>query len=93
MGAPADDYVADFVQDVPKSYVLTLGWIMREVREGDPLDGPGVPVHGRDPVRGPRCGRHGPSRSASSTTAGSSGMVDRVQILTAIAGAESDEAG
>ncbi|HEY4752587.1 MAG TPA: glycine betaine/L-proline ABC transporter ATP-binding protein, partial [Candidatus Limnocylindrales bacterium] len=35
VGAPADDYVADFVQDVPKSYVLTLGWIMREARPDD----------------------------------------------------------
>jgi len=43
VGAPADDYVADFVQDVPKSYVLTLGWIMREVRPDDQLDGPEFP--------------------------------------------------
>ena len=43
VGAPADDYVADFVQDVPKSYVLTLGWIMREVRPEDALDGPEFP--------------------------------------------------
>ena len=43
VGAPADDYVADFVQDVPKSYVLTLGWIMREPRPEDPLDGPEFP--------------------------------------------------
>ncbi len=30
VGAPADDYVADFVSDVPKSHVLTLRWIMRD---------------------------------------------------------------
>lgn len=40
VGAPADDYVRDFVQDVPKSQVLTLRWIMRPVRPGDPVDGP-----------------------------------------------------
>jgi glycine betaine/proline transport system ATP-binding protein len=34
VGAPADDYVADFVRDVPRSDVLTVRWIMR-----DPVDG------------------------------------------------------
>ncbi|MEI7743346.1 MAG: glycine betaine/L-proline ABC transporter ATP-binding protein [Chloroflexota bacterium] len=87
VGAPADDYVADFVQDVPKSYVLTLGWIMREVRPEDPLDGPEFPsstiirsaVHvaaeTSRPIRVVDDGRL-------------VGMVDRVQILTAIAGVE-----
>src|SRR6476469_1736710 len=40
VGAPADDYVADFVRDVPKSHVLTLRWIMRQPRPEDALDGP-----------------------------------------------------
>ena len=30
VGAPADDYVRDFVSEVPKSHVLTLKWVMRE---------------------------------------------------------------
>ena len=30
VGAPADDYVRDFVSDVPKSHVLTLKWVMRD---------------------------------------------------------------
>jgi glycine betaine/proline transport system ATP-binding protein len=89
VGAPADDYVADFVQDVPKSYVLTLGWIMRDVRPEDPLDGPEFPkstiirtaVHvaaATDrPIRVIDDGRL-------------VGMVDRVQILAAIAGTEPD---
>ena len=29
VGAPADDYVKEFVSDVPKSHVLTLRWVMR----------------------------------------------------------------
>jgi glycine betaine/proline transport system ATP-binding protein len=37
---PADDYVRDFVRDVPRSHVLTLRWIMRPPRPDDPLDGP-----------------------------------------------------
>ncbi|MGP3956340.1 quaternary amine ABC transporter ATP-binding protein [Nonomuraea sp. 3N208] len=40
VGAPADDYVRDFVSDVPRSHVLTLRWIMREALPGEPLDGP-----------------------------------------------------
>ncbi|MFJ7336330.1 glycine betaine/L-proline ABC transporter ATP-binding protein [Streptomyces sp. NPDC101116] len=40
VGAPADDYVRDFVRDVPRGDVLTLRWIMRPVEPDDPLDGP-----------------------------------------------------
>ncbi|MGH8869189.1 MAG: quaternary amine ABC transporter ATP-binding protein [Actinomycetes bacterium] len=40
VGAPADDYVRDFVRDVPPADVLTLRWIMRPVRPDDELDGP-----------------------------------------------------
>ncbi len=32
VGAPADDYVRDFVRDVIRSHVLTLRWIMRPSR-------------------------------------------------------------
>ena len=90
VGAPADDYVADFVRDVPKSHVLTLQWIMREVRPDDPLDGPEFPP---DTV----------IRTAVHVAAATErpirvvddgqliGVVDRVQILTAIAGQDADE--
>ncbi|TYB67234.1 betaine/proline/choline family ABC transporter ATP-binding protein [Nonomuraea sp. PA05] len=44
VGAPADDYVADFVRDVPRSHVLTLRWISRAPEEGEPLDGPALPA-------------------------------------------------
>jgi glycine betaine/proline transport system ATP-binding protein len=43
VGAPADDYVADFVSDVPRSHVLTLAWLMRPATPDDPLDGPELP--------------------------------------------------
>ncbi|SDT46390.1 quaternary amine ABC transporter ATP-binding protein [Actinoplanes derwentensis] len=53
VGAPADDYVRDFVSDVPKANVLTLRWIMRDRRDGDTLDGPELSpdVVVRDAVR------------------------------------------
>jgi glycine betaine/proline transport system ATP-binding protein len=40
VGAPADDYVRDFVQEVPRSHVLTLRWVMRPPRPGDSMEGP-----------------------------------------------------
>jgi glycine betaine/proline transport system ATP-binding protein len=40
VGAPEDDYVADFVRDVPRAGVLTLKWIMRPPGPDDVLDGP-----------------------------------------------------
>jgi glycine betaine/proline transport system ATP-binding protein len=40
VGAPADDYVRDFVRDIPRSHVLTLRWVMRQPRPDDQLDGP-----------------------------------------------------
>ncbi len=43
VGAPADEYVRDFVSEVPKSHVLTLKWVMRQPEDGDALDGPELP--------------------------------------------------
>lgn len=40
IGAPADDYVRDFVREVPRAGVLTLRWIMRQPGPDDVLDGP-----------------------------------------------------
>jgi glycine betaine/proline transport system ATP-binding protein len=85
VGAPADDYVADFVRDVPKSHVLTLRWVMRDPTTDDALDGPSFPA---DTV----------IRTAVHVAAATDkpirvmdgdrvvGVVDRGQILTAIAG-------
>ncbi|BEP15566.1 glycine betaine/L-proline ABC transporter ATP-binding protein [Acidothermaceae bacterium B102] len=53
VGAPADDYVRDFVREVPRSHVLTLRWIMRVPAAGDDLSGPelGPDCLVRDAVR------------------------------------------
>ncbi|WP_211264298.1 glycine betaine/L-proline ABC transporter ATP-binding protein [Streptosporangium amethystogenes] len=42
VGAPVDDYVREFVRDVPRSHVLTTRWIMRPPRSDEPLDGPQI---------------------------------------------------
>jgi glycine betaine/proline transport system ATP-binding protein len=84
---PADDYVADFVHDIPKSHVLTLRWVMRPATAEDPVDGP---VFGPDTV----------IRNAVHAVVGSEkplrvmeggallGLVDRAHVLAAIAGDE-----
>ncbi len=53
IGAPADDYVRDFVREVPRAGVLTLRWIMRQPGPKDVLDGPelGPDVVVRDATR------------------------------------------
>ncbi len=82
---PADEYVEDFVRDIPKSHVLTLRWVMRAVTARDPVDGPVFPstavirtvVHAAaatdKPIRVVDDGRL-------------VGVVDRSQILEAVAG-------
>ncbi|WP_189244108.1 quaternary amine ABC transporter ATP-binding protein [Planobispora rosea] len=84
VGAPADDYVADFVRDVPRSGVLSLRWICRPPGAGEPLDGPALPAETiiRDAV---------PAAMESSRpirVIGDGemiGVVDRLDILAALA--------
>ena len=87
VGAPADDYVADFVRDVPKSHVLTLRWIMRDATADDPTDGPSFP-----PDAVIRSVIHAATESDRPIRVVEGdrlvGVVDRVQILAAIAGHE-----
>ena len=82
---PADDYVADFVRDVPKSHVLTLRWIMREAAADDPTDGP---AFGPDTLIRSVIHAATHSEKAIRVIDGNRlvGVVDRVQILNAIAG-------
>jgi len=40
VGSPANDYIADFVSEVPRSDVLTLKWIAEPVAPGTPSDAP-----------------------------------------------------
>jgi glycine betaine/proline transport system ATP-binding protein len=87
VGSPADEYVANFIRDVPRSNVLTLRWIMREPLPGEELDGPRLDVGTivRDAV---------PVLAASEKPVVALrdgevvGVVDRVAVLKAIAGEE-----
>jgi glycine betaine/proline transport system ATP-binding protein len=86
VGAPADDYVADFVRDVPKANVLTLRWVMRQQRSDDPTDGPSFPATTviRDALH-VAAGTEKPIRVTDGERL--VGVVDRAQILESIAGA------
>jgi glycine betaine/proline transport system ATP-binding protein len=44
VGAPADEYVRDFVSEVPKSHVLTLRWVMRDPIGDEGAGGPALPA-------------------------------------------------
>jgi glycine betaine/proline transport system ATP-binding protein len=84
VGSPADEYVENFVRDIPRSHVLTLRWVMRPARAGE-ADGPKLDV--RTTVRNaipvivaserPICAVEGDKLV---------GVVDREAVLTAIAG-------
>jgi glycine betaine/proline transport system ATP-binding protein len=86
---PADEYVEDFVRDVPKSHVLTLRWIMRDPRSDDPADGPVFPA---DTVI--RQVIHQAAETPSPIRVVDDGrivgIVDRQRILEAIAGVSED---
>ena len=84
VGSPADEYVENFVRDIPRSHVLTLRWIMREPRDGE-SDGPqldvGTTVREAVPVIA------GSERPICAVEGGRVvGVVDKAAVLTAIAG-------
>jgi glycine betaine/proline transport system ATP-binding protein len=85
VGAPADEYVENFVRDVPRSHVLTLRWIMRPLADDDEPDGPrldvGTTVKDAVPVLAAS------DRPVLAVDDGDIvGVVDRVAVLQAIAG-------
>jgi glycine betaine/proline transport system ATP-binding protein len=85
VGSPADDYVRNFVRDVPRSHVLTLRWIMRPPEAADDLSGPQAPVD--TPVRqvvGLVTQSEKPVRVIDDGTM--VGVVDRLAVLRAIEG-------
>jgi glycine betaine/proline transport system ATP-binding protein len=92
VGAPADEYVADFVRDVAKANVLTLRWVMRPRTEDDALDGPAFAPDTliRNAVH-TAVSTDKPIRVVDGDRL--LGIVDRVQILEAIAGREEDDDG
>jgi glycine betaine/proline transport system ATP-binding protein len=84
VGSPADEYVENFVRDIPRSHVLTLRWIMREPAAGE-LDGP--PLDVATTVRQAVPVIAGSQRPICCVEDGRVvGVVDKSAVLTAIAG-------
>jgi glycine betaine/proline transport system ATP-binding protein len=84
VGSPADEYVANFVRDIPRSHVLTLRWIMRDATPGE-LDGPRLDVSTTVRKAVPLIA--GSERPVCAIENGAVvGVVDKTAVLTAIAG-------
>jgi glycine betaine/proline transport system ATP-binding protein len=84
VGSPADEYVENFVRDIPRSHVLTLRWIMREARAGEE-DGPKLDV--ATTVRNAVPVIASSERPCCAVDDGRIvGVVDKDAVLTAIAG-------
>ena len=88
VGSPADEYVANFVRDIPRSHVLTLRWIMRDARPGED-DGPRLDVSTTVRKAVPMIA--GSERPVCCVEKGTVvGVVDKTAVLTAIAGEGDD---
>ena len=84
VGSPADEYVQNFIRDIPRSHVLTLRWIMRDPRPGE-MDGPALPVDTTVREAVPViAGSEQPVRALDDGKV--VGVVDRIAVLDAIAG-------
>jgi glycine betaine/proline transport system ATP-binding protein len=84
VGSPADEYVENFVRDIPRSHVLTLRWIMRDAAQGED-DGPRLDV--RTTVRNAVPVIVESDKPVCAVDDGRVvGVVDKEAVLTAIAG-------
>ena len=90
VGSPADDYVENFVRDIPRTNVLTLRWIMRDPAPGEENAGPELPVgttvQDAVPVV---AGTDGTVRATEDGRC--VGVVDREAVLRAMAGGDEPE--
>jgi glycine betaine/proline transport system ATP-binding protein len=92
VGSPANDYVQNFVRDIPRTHVLTLRWIMRDPRPGEETGGPELDVKTTVKDAVPvAAATDGPIRAVEDGRC--VGIVDRVSILQAMAGGHEDSGG
>ena len=82
VGSPADDYVANFVRDIPRTHVLTLRWIMRDLKPGEVSSDAELDVaHDRQGRRAGRrrapTGRCARSRAAASSASSTASRCSR----------------
>jgi glycine betaine/proline transport system ATP-binding protein len=85
VGSPANEYVANFVRDIPRSQVLTLRWIMRDPKGDEASDGPALDVRTivKDAIP-VIASNEKPVRAVQNGEV--VGVVDRMMVLKTIAG-------
>jgi glycine betaine/proline transport system ATP-binding protein len=85
VGSPVDEYVENFVRDIPKTSVLTLRWIMRPPEPGEADGGPRLDV--RTTVKDAVPVIAASEKPVCAVENGQVvGVVDRLAALNAIAG-------
>jgi glycine betaine/proline transport system ATP-binding protein len=90
VGSPADDYVANFMRDIPRTNVLTLRWIMRDPVAGEESSGPELPVGTTVKDAVPVvASTDGPVRAMENGRC--VGVVDRVSVLRAMSEREGSD--
>jgi glycine betaine/proline transport system ATP-binding protein len=91
VGSPADEYVANFVRDIPRTHVLTLRWIMREARPGEVTKGPELDVGTTVKDAVPVVAAYDTVRAVEGGRV--VGIVDRVAVLQAMGGGPGEDEG
>jgi glycine betaine/proline transport system ATP-binding protein len=92
VGSPADEYVENFVRDIPRTHVLTLRWIMRDPKPGEETGGPELDVRTTVKDAVPiAAATDGPIRAVENGRC--VGIVDRVLILEAMAVGHQEHGG
>jgi glycine betaine/proline transport system ATP-binding protein len=92
VGSPADDYVANFVRDIPREQVLTLRWIMRDPKPGEVSSDVELDVTTKVKDAVPVVAAT--SGSVRAVEGGRVvGVVDRVSVLQAMAGGPEEPGG
>jgi glycine betaine/proline transport system ATP-binding protein len=92
VGSPADDYVANFVRDIPRTHVLTLRWIMRDLKAGEVSSDVELDVKTKVKDAVPVvAATSGPCRAVEGGRV--VGVVDRVSVLQAMAESPEEPGG
>jgi glycine betaine/proline transport system ATP-binding protein len=92
VGSPADEYVENFIRDIPRTHVLTLRWIMREPKPGETAEGPELPVTTTVKNAVPVVAAN--DRPIRAVEGGRVvGIVDRVSVLQAMIESHEDNGG
>jgi glycine betaine/proline transport system ATP-binding protein len=92
VGSPADDYVANFVRDIPRENVLTLRWIMRDPKPGEVSSDAELDVTTKVKDAVPVVAAT--SGSVRAVEGGRVvGVVDRVSVLQAMTGGPEEASG